>query len=96
MPDRAGVEVGILEWIKFMITTIPHAPNFWASRPAVVEGRLSKFILEEVRKNWGGGVLLRRCHMRSFGCDNLVHSVVICHPGRFPISQAKAMKVPAA
>lgn len=30
--------------------------------------------------------------MRSFGCDNLVHSVVICHPGRFPISQAKAMK----
>lgn len=74
MPDRAGVEVGILEWIKFMITTIPHAPNFWASRPAVVEGRLSKvhsltgsmvmtlgslyckFILEEVRKNWGGGV----------------------------------------
>jgi hypothetical protein len=42
IPDRAGVRMGVLGWLKFIIKIVPSIPLFLASRPAIVDARLSK------------------------------------------------------
>lgn len=42
LPDRAGAKLSMWDWVKLIITTIPRAPAFWASRPAILDARLSK------------------------------------------------------
>jgi len=42
MPDRAGVKFGVFDWLKLIIKTIPRIPAFLASRPGIVDDRLSK------------------------------------------------------
>ncbi|RDB27813.1 Hydrolase tropI [Hypsizygus marmoreus] len=100
-PDRAGVRMGVCQWLKFIIYTIPSIPAFIQSRPSVADARLSKFInaIKEEKKYekigavgycYGGSTVIR------LGATDLVNSIVICHPGRFSIPEAKAIKVPAA
>ncbi|KAG6918342.1 hypothetical protein DXG01_014991 [Tephrocybe rancida] len=100
LPDRAGVRMSIMQWLKFILATIPKLPAVISSRPSVVDARLSKFfaaIVEEKKYQkigavgycFGGATAIR------LGSTDLVQSVVICHPGPFSIAQAKAIKAEA-
>lgn len=44
LPHRAGVKFSVWDWIGFIISTIPYIPAFIASRPAVVDKRVTEVI----------------------------------------------------
>jgi hypothetical protein len=41
-PDRAGVKLGMMDWVQMVINLIPSIPAFYASRVAVVDGRIKE------------------------------------------------------
>ncbi|KAF9457747.1 dienelactone hydrolase endo-1,3,1,4-beta-D-glucanase [Collybia nuda] len=101
IPDRAGVKMGVLDWLKFVLIAVPRVPAFISSRPSVVDARLAKFVaaiqaekkyekIGAVGYCYGGSTAIR------LGATDLVRSIVICHPGGFTIPEAQAIKVPAA
>ncbi|KAG6815851.1 hypothetical protein H0H87_010767, partial [Tephrocybe sp. NHM501043] len=97
LPDRAGVRMSLMQWLKFIVATIPKLPAVISSRPSVVDARISKVSHISPFENFavltycfGGSTAVR------LGSTGLVQSVVICHPGPFSEAQAKAIKVPAS
>jgi len=101
LPERPGEKVGFFGYVKVFFTLLPRIPAFIASRPSVVEARITQFIeaiqaeykyqkLGAVGYCFGGVVAIR------LGATSLVDSIVIAHPGRFTLDQAKAIKVPSA
>ncbi|KIM36572.1 hypothetical protein M413DRAFT_449109 [Hebeloma cylindrosporum] len=101
-PDRAGVKMSILDWIKFVLFTgIPNIPAFIHSRPAVADKRVISLIdllnsTKEYKKLgivgycFGGSAAVR------FAGTEFVQSAVICHPGGCKISEVEAIKVPTS
>lgn len=101
LPDRAGVRRSFLEKVKFAINVIPSIPRFISNKPAVVDDRIATFIgqikqekgyqkLGAVGYCFGGAAAVR------LGCTDLVECVVICHPGKFPVSIIDDLKVPSS
>ncbi|KAF8891699.1 dienelactone hydrolase endo-1,3,1,4-beta-D-glucanase [Infundibulicybe gibba] len=101
IPDRAGVKMTTMTWIKFIFSALPSIPAFIQSRPTVVDRRLVSFIkaLQDEKHYekfgavgycYGGSTAVR------LGGTGLVQCVVICHPGNFSISEVNAIKVPAS
>ena len=41
IPDRAGVKMTLLDWLKFIIACLPRILTLIKSRPSVVDGRVS-------------------------------------------------------
>ncbi|GLB42236.1 putative dienelactone hydrolase family protein [Lyophyllum shimeji] len=98
---RTGGKLTFFQMLRFYLSMLPRIPALIASRPAVVATRLSNFVkaIQEEKKYeklgavgycFGGSTAIR------LGGTDLVHSIVVCHPGPFSMAEAKAIKVPAA
>ncbi|KDR77585.1 hypothetical protein GALMADRAFT_245735 [Galerina marginata CBS 339.88] len=100
-PDRAGKKMTNLDWIKLVLSSVPSLPAYIHSRPSAVDKRVTQFIsLLKDKKHFekfgavgycfGGSTAVR------FAGTDLLHTAVICHPGPFSISEARAIRIPTA
>ncbi|KAJ7741425.1 dienelactone hydrolase endo-1,3,1,4-beta-D-glucanase [Mycena maculata] len=101
LPGRVGEKMGFLHWARFYSVLITRIPSIIASRPSVVDTRVSTFFhaVQERKKYekigalgfcFGGTMAIR------LGATDLFQSAVVCHPGPFSIDQLKASKVPTS
>ncbi|KAF8955832.1 dienelactone hydrolase endo-1,3,1,4-beta-D-glucanase [Flammula alnicola] len=99
-PDRAGVKLSILDWIKFILFTgIPNIPAYISSRPSVADERVVSFIdLLKEKKNYEKLGVVGYCYGGSasvrFAGTSYVDSAVVCHPGGCSLKQVEAIRVP--
>ncbi|KAL4251880.1 AB hydrolase superfamily protein [Abortiporus biennis] len=101
-PDRAGVGISFLSYLRFALLALPRIHLFYANRPSVVDARAKSFIkkIRETKKYekvgavgycFGGAIAVR------IGSDpTVVDSIVIAHPGHISDAQIKDIKVPAS
>ncbi|KAJ7664285.1 dienelactone hydrolase endo-1,3,1,4-beta-D-glucanase [Mycena rosella] len=101
MPSRAGEKMSFFRWVKFYWALIFRIQNVIASRPSVVDVRLSTFFqaLQERKKYekigavgycYGGATTVR------LGATDAIQSAVVCHPAPFSTEQLKATRVPTS
>ncbi|KAF9465781.1 hypothetical protein BDZ94DRAFT_1253152 [Collybia nuda] len=101
LPPPAGAMTAISRWIRFILIVIRGIPGLIRNRNSVVDERLAKFIhtIQEERKYkkigavgycFGGAAAIRA------GSTDLIHTAVVCHPGRFTLDQVKAIKIPTS
>jgi len=101
-PDRAGVKMTIMDWVKFILFTgIPSLPAFIRSRPSVADKRIISFIeLVKEKKSYTKIGMIGYCYGGSaairFAGTGYIDSAVICHPGSFSISQVDVIRVPTS
>ncbi|KAG7098020.1 hypothetical protein E1B28_005325 [Marasmius oreades] len=99
LPEQPGEP---FSYFWFAIALLPHMFKIIKNRPAVVDGRVKKFMekLKAEKPHYkqigavgyclGGSTCLR------LGGTNFVHSVAICHPAQFSDEALKAVKVPCS
>ncbi|KAG6901755.1 hypothetical protein C0995_008230 [Termitomyces sp. Mi166 len=99
--ERVAGHLSPWDWIRFFFfDLLPNIPAFFASRPSIVDARISEFVkvIREEKKYekigavgycYGGSAAFR------IGTTNLIQSVVIFHPGPFTVEFAKTIKAPA-
>ncbi|KAJ7485426.1 dienelactone hydrolase endo-1,3,1,4-beta-D-glucanase [Mycena latifolia] len=101
IPSRAGEKISFFHWVQFYWALIFRIPYVIASRPTIVDARLSKFFqaLRERKKYekigavgycFGGSAAVR------LGATDAIQSAVVCHPAPFSTDQLKALKVPTS
>ncbi|KAK0188136.1 dienelactone hydrolase endo-1-3,1,4-beta-D-glucanase [Armillaria mellea] len=100
-PERIGEKLGFFGYLSFIWLALRRLPLFIRCRPSVVDHRVSTFIeklkaekkyekLGAVGYCFGGNVAVR------IGGISLVDTIVVCHPGKLPTEQLKALKVPSS
>ncbi|KAF9473998.1 alpha/beta-hydrolase [Pholiota conissans] len=100
-PDHAGAKMSIMDWVKFVLATIPHIPAFIRSRPSVADMRVLALIdlLKEKKKYeklgatgycYGGSTSVR------FSTTDYIDTAVISHPGPFSIDLVEKIRVPTS
>ncbi|KAJ6595711.1 dienelactone hydrolase endo-1,3,1,4-beta-D-glucanase [Mycena vulgaris] len=101
IPSRAGEKISFFRWVQFYWALIFRIPYVIASRPSVVDTRLSAFFqaLRERKKYeklgavgycFGGATAVR------LGATDVIQSAVVCHPAPFSTDQLKTTKVPTS
>ncbi|KAJ7126070.1 dienelactone hydrolase endo-1,3,1,4-beta-D-glucanase [Mycena epipterygia] len=101
IPTRVGEKLSFGYWARFYWTLLLRLPYLVASRPSVVDSRLSTFFrdLREQKKYekigavgycYGGATAVR------IGATGAIQSAVVCHPGPFSIAQLKTSTVPTS
>ncbi|KAJ6612648.1 dienelactone hydrolase endo-1,3,1,4-beta-D-glucanase [Mycena sp. CBHHK59/15] len=101
IPGRAGEKLSFFGWLKFYWSLIFRIPYVIASRPSVVDQRLSTFFqalrtqkqyqkIGAVGYCFGGATAVR------LGSTDFIQSAVVCHPAPFSTAQLKALKVPTS
>ncbi|KAF8632410.1 hypothetical protein AX17_004851 [Amanita inopinata Kibby_2008] len=97
----AGLKRTWMDWLKFLLAVVPRIPVYLQNRPSVIDAYLDKFIsvireekgyekIGAVGYCFGGSAAIR------LAPTGYIQSVVICHPGRFSLEQAKEIKIPTA
>ncbi|PPQ71948.1 hypothetical protein CVT25_002826 [Psilocybe cyanescens] len=82
LPDKAGIKLSVLDWIKLLFVVVSSIPSIISNRTSVVDKRLETFFaLLKDKKNY-----------EKIGTVG----VIIAHPGAFTLEQVIAMKVPAS
>ncbi|KAL0960848.1 hypothetical protein HGRIS_005864 [Hohenbuehelia grisea] len=101
MQRRAGEKRPFLSLIRFYLSMIPSIPALIASRPAVVDKRLTAFIAKlQAEKQYEQIGAFGFCYGGSTACrmagTDLLKSAVICHPGPVGLDTIKAIKIPVS
>ena len=71
LPDRAGVKLGVVDWLKLIIKVLPRVPAFYASRPAVIDARLSKVLTPLDRPLWLWLIIILSVHRCDQGREDV-------------------------
>ncbi|KZV76161.1 alpha/beta-hydrolase [Peniophora sp. CONT] len=102
LPDRAGVQVGLMTYVRVGMYMLPRALSIYSTRPAVGEQRARAFVTK-LRKEKGYTKIgtVGYCYGGTVSAfvgksPELVDSVVIAHAGNITEEVAKAIKVPAS
>ncbi|KAK0464596.1 dienelactone hydrolase endo-1-3,1,4-beta-D-glucanase [Desarmillaria tabescens] len=101
VPERIGEKIGFFGYLSFIWLALRRLPLIIHSWPSVVDRRVTTFIerlkaekkyekLGAVGYCFGGNAAVR------FGGTSLIDTIVVCHPGKVPIGQLKAIKVPSS
>lgn len=48
VPDRAGVKISFMSWLRLLVLGITHLSSFWAVRSTVVDPRIAEVPLSPV------------------------------------------------
>ncbi|KAJ8496664.1 hypothetical protein ONZ45_g12362 [Pleurotus djamor] len=102
LPDRAGVQMTISDWVKFILAAIPKVPAFLHSTSSKADARIHGFItgLREDKKYtkigavgycFGGAASIRLASH-----PELIDCAVICHPGPHSVKEVERIKVPVS